>query len=158
MFRHPTPTTTPKLQLDFLDLENFLVKVWGGGGGGGGLAQTPPPPPPLNFNLTFRTYLNQNAGNLVKWINPLKKFQCLADLDLDHQVIKMRGDNHYQQPILTLIFMSVISYPMFFKPLQQGSISWGDQMRGDNPYTNYNPNTLFLIFVISYAAFFKPIQ
>ena len=35
MFRHPTPTTTPKLQLDFLDLENFLIKVWGGGGGGG---------------------------------------------------------------------------------------------------------------------------
>ena len=33
MFR-PPPTTTPKLQLDFLDLENFLVKVWGGGGGG----------------------------------------------------------------------------------------------------------------------------
>ena len=31
MFRHPTPTTTPKLQLDLLD--NFLVKVWGGGGG-----------------------------------------------------------------------------------------------------------------------------
>ena len=22
------PTTTPKLQLDLLDLENFLVKVW----------------------------------------------------------------------------------------------------------------------------------
>ena len=32
MFRHPTPTTTPKLQLDFLDLEKFLIKVWGGGG------------------------------------------------------------------------------------------------------------------------------
>ena len=77
MFRPPTPTTTPKLQLDFfdlksswslgvvvvvggsaarpppppplnsnfnfLDLENFLVKVWGGGGGGGGVwHQTPP--------------------------------------------------------------------------------------------------------------------
>ena len=28
------PTTTPKLQLDFLDLENFLVNIWGGGGGG----------------------------------------------------------------------------------------------------------------------------
>ena len=27
------PTTTPKLQLDFLDLENFLVNIWGGGGG-----------------------------------------------------------------------------------------------------------------------------
>ena len=38
------PTTTPKLQLDFLDLENFLVKVWGGGGGGGCLAPDPPPP------------------------------------------------------------------------------------------------------------------
>ena len=37
--QNPTPTTTtPKLQLDFLDLENFLVKVWGGGGGGGCLA------------------------------------------------------------------------------------------------------------------------
>ena len=43
----PTPTTTPKVQLDFLDLENFLVKVWGGGGGGC-LAPDPPQPPPLN--------------------------------------------------------------------------------------------------------------
>ena len=41
MFR-PPPTTTPKLQLDFLDLENFLVKVWGGGGGG--VSGTRPPP------------------------------------------------------------------------------------------------------------------
>ena len=51
------PPTTPKLQLDLLDLENFLVKVWGGGGGGGGWSGTrpPPPPPPLNFNLTFWT-------------------------------------------------------------------------------------------------------
>ena len=31
----PPPTTTPKLQLDFLDLENFIINVWGGGGGGG---------------------------------------------------------------------------------------------------------------------------
>ena len=32
----------------------------------------------------------------MKWINSLKKyFHCLADLDLDYQVIKMRGDNHY---------------------------------------------------------------
>ena len=38
----PPPTTTPKLQLDFLDLENFLVKVWGGGGGGGCLVPDPP--------------------------------------------------------------------------------------------------------------------
>ena len=45
----------------------------------------------------------------MKWINPLKKifFHCLADLDLDRQVIKMRGDNHYQLPILTLMFMSL---------------------------------------------------
>ena len=46
----PPPTTTPKLQLDFLDLENFLVKVWGGGGGGGVWCQTPPTTTPkLNF-------------------------------------------------------------------------------------------------------------
>ena len=52
----PPPTTTPKLQLDFLDLENFLVKVWGGGGGGvSGARPPPPPPPPLNSNLTFWT-------------------------------------------------------------------------------------------------------
>ena len=38
------PTTTPKLQLDFLNLENFLVKVWGGGGGGGGVSGTRPSP------------------------------------------------------------------------------------------------------------------
>ena len=45
----------------------------------------------------------------MKWINPLKKifFTRLADLDLDHQAIKMTGDNHYQLPILTLIFMSL---------------------------------------------------
>ena len=53
MFRHPTPTTTPKLQLDFLDLENFLVKVWGGGGGGGGVwCQTPPTTTP-KLNLLY---------------------------------------------------------------------------------------------------------
>ena len=40
------PTTTPKLQLDFLDLENFLFIVWGGGGGG--CPMPDPPPPPLN--------------------------------------------------------------------------------------------------------------
>ena len=39
--RPPPPTTTPKLQLDFLDLEIFLVKVWGGGGGG---SLVPDPP------------------------------------------------------------------------------------------------------------------
>ena len=44
MFRPPPlPTTTPKLQLDFLDLDNFLVKVWGGGGGGGGCLAPDPP-------------------------------------------------------------------------------------------------------------------
>ena len=37
----PHPHTTPKLQLDFLDLEIFLVKVWGGGGGGGSGARPP---------------------------------------------------------------------------------------------------------------------
>ena len=30
-------------ELDFLDLENFLVKVWGAGGGGGGVSGTRPP-------------------------------------------------------------------------------------------------------------------
>ena len=59
----PPPTTTPKLQLDFLDFENFIINLWGGGGGvsgtyviiwnvlikvwgGGGCVwhQTPPPP------------------------------------------------------------------------------------------------------------------
>ena len=30
--------------LTFLDLENFLVKVWGGGGGGGVSGARPPPP------------------------------------------------------------------------------------------------------------------
>ena len=37
----PDPPTTPKLQLDFLDLEIFLVKV--GGGGGGGVSGARPP-------------------------------------------------------------------------------------------------------------------
>ena len=48
------PTTTPKLQLDFLDLEFFLVKVWGGGGGG--CLVPDPPPPPLNSTQLFWTY------------------------------------------------------------------------------------------------------
>ena len=52
----PPPTTTPKLQLDFLDLENFLVKVWGGGGGVSGAR--PPPPPPLNSTcFTYKYYI-----------------------------------------------------------------------------------------------------
>ena len=60
----PPPTTTPKLQLDFLDLENFIINIWGGGGGvsgtyvitwnvlikvwggGGGVSGTRHPPPP----------------------------------------------------------------------------------------------------------------
>ena len=46
------PTTTPKLQLDFLDLKSS----WSLGVVGGGLVpDPPPPPPPLNYNLTFWT-------------------------------------------------------------------------------------------------------
>ena len=41
--------TSPKLQLDFLDLENFLVKVWGGGGG----ARLPPPTTTPKLQLNF---------------------------------------------------------------------------------------------------------
>ena len=45
------PTTTPKLQLDFLDLKSS----WSLGVvvGGGGLVPDTPPPPPLNYNLTL---------------------------------------------------------------------------------------------------------
>ena len=50
-------THHPKTQLDFLDLEKFLVKVWGGGGGGGGGGYGVPDPPPTNttskLNLAF---------------------------------------------------------------------------------------------------------
>ena len=53
--RPPPPTTTCKLQLDLLDLENFLVKVWGGGGGGVSGARPPPPPPPPNSTELFWT-------------------------------------------------------------------------------------------------------
>ena len=52
----PPTTTTPKLQLDFLDLEIFLIKVWGGGGGGGGVSGARPPPPPPPLNSTCFTY------------------------------------------------------------------------------------------------------
>ena len=48
-------THYPKTQIDFLDLETFLVKVWGGGGVGVWYARPPPPPPPpklLNFFWT----------------------------------------------------------------------------------------------------------
>ena len=45
----PPPPTTPKLQLDFLDLENFLVKVWGGGGGVSGARPPPTTTPKLNL-------------------------------------------------------------------------------------------------------------
>ena len=53
-------THHPKTQLDFLDLENFLVKVWGGGGGGRGYGVPDPPPPTTTtttskHNLTFWT-------------------------------------------------------------------------------------------------------
>ena len=47
-----SPTTTPKLQLDFLDLENFLVKVWSGGGGGC-LAPDPPNTTTPKLQLNF---------------------------------------------------------------------------------------------------------
>ena len=50
-------THHPKTQLDFLDLENFLVKVWGGGNGGGGygVLETPPTTTTTTskLNLTF---------------------------------------------------------------------------------------------------------
>ena len=46
------PTTTPKLQIDFLDLENFLVKVWSGGGGGC-LAPDPPNTTTPKLQLNF---------------------------------------------------------------------------------------------------------
>ena len=49
----PPPTTTPILQLDFLDLENFLVKVWGGGGGGGGVWHQTPTPTTPKLQLDF---------------------------------------------------------------------------------------------------------
>ena len=45
------PTTTPKLQLDFLDLENFLVKVWSGGGGGVSGTRPPTTTPKLQLNF-----------------------------------------------------------------------------------------------------------
>ena len=50
MFR-PPPTTTPKLQLDFLDLEIFLVKVWGGGGGDEGVSGARLPTTTLKLQL-----------------------------------------------------------------------------------------------------------
>ena len=46
----PPTTTTPKLQLDFLDLENFLIKVWGGGGG---VSSSRPPPTTPKLQLDF---------------------------------------------------------------------------------------------------------
>ena len=96
----------------------------------------------------------------MKWINPLKIFfHCLADLDLDHQAIKMRGDNHSQLPILTLISMSLSYHIQCSSNLyNKARFHEAIKMRGDNPILTTNPNTLFLIFFISYAAFFKPIQ
>ena len=43
-----------KLQLDILDLENFLIKVWGGGEGGGVWHQTPPTTTP-KLQLDFKS-------------------------------------------------------------------------------------------------------
>ena len=54
------PTTTPKLQLDLLHLENFLVKVWGGGRGGV-WCQTPP-------TTTTTPKLNWTFLDLEKWL------------------------------------------------------------------------------------------
>ena len=96
----------------------------------------------------------------MKWINPLQNiFHCLADLDSDHQAIKIRGDNHYQLPILTLIFMSLSYHIQCSSNLyNKAQFDEAIKMRDDNPILTTNPNTLFLIFVISYAVFFKPIQ
>ena len=51
-------THHPKTQLDFLDLENFLVKVWGGGGG---VWHARPPP-------TTTPKLNSTFLYLEKWL------------------------------------------------------------------------------------------
>ena len=71
----------------------------------------------------------------------------------------MRGDN----PILTtnpntLFLIFVISYAVFFKPIQYTSISSGDRNEGSQPYTNYKSQHLALYIIISYPTFFKPIQ
>ena len=47
----PPTTTTPKLQLDFLDLEIFLVKVWGGDGGQVSGARPPTTTPKLQLDF-----------------------------------------------------------------------------------------------------------
>ena len=54
----PYPPPPPKTQLDILDLENFLVKLWGGDGGGGVVCHAIPPPTTTTpkVNLTFWTY------------------------------------------------------------------------------------------------------
>ena len=60
----PPPHTTPKLQLDFLDLKVKLKFR----GGGGVWHQTPPPPPPLNFH--------ENLKFCIQWHNvPYLGFQ-----------------------------------------------------------------------------------
>ena len=53
VWHQTTPNTTPKLKLNFLDLENFLVKVWGGGGGGGvsGARHSPTTTPKLQLDF-----------------------------------------------------------------------------------------------------------
>ena len=106
-----------------LDLETFLamfeVVVWGGG--------------VKNHTWT------KSAGNFMKWINLLKKFFSL----FGQSGLRSSGDqNEGWQPFPTTnlnpyLHVFVISYPMFFKPLQQGSISWGIQNEGWQPYTNY---------------------
>ena len=104
-----------------LDLENFLVKVWGGGGGGvknhtwtknaGNFMKWINPHKKI-FSLFgpfgVRKFSHQslrwwwgcvrnhtwtkNAGNFMKWINPQKIFfHCLAHLELENFLIKVWG-------------------------------------------------------------------
>ena len=61
MFRHPTPTTTPKLQLDLLE-KSFLSKFEVVGGGG--LAPDPPTTPKLQLDfLDLESFLVKVWGS-----------------------------------------------------------------------------------------------
>ena len=59
-----------------LDLEHFLIKVWGGGGGEG--------------CVKSHTW-TKNAGNFMKWNDKSTKiyFHCLAYLDLENSHVKV---------------------------------------------------------------------